>query len=52
MTDASLATVAITQRRFVADSPKLQLFIERYRAAGTVEPRFVVHASAAAPDAQ
>lgn len=45
MTDASLATVAVAQRRFVADSPKLQQFIECYRARGAVTPRFVVHAS-------
>lgn len=43
--DASLATVEVAQRRFVADSPKLQLFVERYRAEGAVAPRFVVHAS-------
>ncbi len=41
MTDASLATVAVAQRRFVADSPRLQQFIERYRAAGPPAPRFV-----------
>lgn len=42
-TDASLATVAICQRRFVDDSPKLQQFIARYREQGTTTPRFVVH---------
>jgi len=48
MTDASLATVAVAQHRFVAESPKLQLFIDRYRAAGAVKPRFVVRSVAAA----
>ena len=42
-TDASLATVRIAQARFVADSPKLQAFIARYREEGTTTPRFVVH---------
>ena len=46
--DASLATVAVAQRRFVADSPKLQEFVARYRAAGAVAPHFVVHPRAAA----
>jgi nucleoside-diphosphate-sugar epimerase len=46
LTDASLATVAIAQRRFVEDSPKLQLFIDRYRALGAPAPRFVAHPSA------
>lgn len=45
MTDATLATVAVAQRRFVADSPKLRLFVERYRAEGAAAPRFVVHGS-------
>jgi len=48
MTDASLETVAIAQARFVADSPKLRLFTERYRAEGVPEPRFIVHESGAA----
>jgi nucleoside-diphosphate-sugar epimerase len=43
MTDASLATIAVAQRRFVADSPRLQRFIRRYRAEGTAAPRFVEH---------
>lgn len=47
-TDASLATVAVAQRRFVADSPKLQEFVARYRAAGAVAPQFIVHPRAAA----
>ena len=42
-TDASLATVRVAQTRFVADSPKLQAFIARYREQGTTTPRFVVH---------
>lgn len=46
--DASLATVTIAQSRFVADSPKLQEFVARYRAAGASQPRFVVHPRAAA----
>lgn len=46
--DASLATVTTAQSRFVADSPKLQEFVARYRAAGATEPRFVVHPRAAA----
>jgi hypothetical protein len=41
MTDASLATISVAQRRFVADSPRLQRFIQRYRAEGTAAPRFV-----------
>jgi nucleoside-diphosphate-sugar epimerase len=48
MTDASLATVAIAQSRFVADSLKLQRFIERYRAEGAAAPRFVVRPSVSA----
>jgi nucleoside-diphosphate-sugar epimerase len=51
MTDASLATVAIAQRRFVADSPKLQAFVERYRAAGSPAPRFVAHPSSSRSEA-
>jgi len=43
LTDASLATVRIAQERFVADSPKLQAFIARYREQGATTPRFVVH---------
>lgn len=41
MTDASLETIAVAQRRFVADSPRLQRFIQRYEAAGVPTPRFV-----------
>jgi nucleoside-diphosphate-sugar epimerase len=41
MTDASLATISVAQRRFVADSPRLQRFIQRYRAEGAAAPRFV-----------
>jgi len=48
MTDASLATVMIAQSRFVADSPKLQLFVTSYRAAGAVAPQFIVHEAASA----
>jgi nucleoside-diphosphate-sugar epimerase len=48
ITDATLTTVEIAQHRFVADSPKLRLFTERYRAEGVPAPRFIVHESAAA----
>jgi nucleoside-diphosphate-sugar epimerase len=41
MTDASLATIDGAQRRYVADSSRLQRFIQRYRAAGALAPRFV-----------
>jgi nucleoside-diphosphate-sugar epimerase len=42
-TDASIETVKTAQARFVADSPKLQQFVERYREQGSRKPRFVVH---------
>jgi nucleoside-diphosphate-sugar epimerase len=48
MTDASLATIALAQRRFVADSPRLQRFIQRYRAEGAAAPQFVEHGGEAA----
>ena len=41
MTDASLATINVAQRRFVADSPRLQRFVQRYRTQGAAAPRFV-----------
>ena len=41
MTDANLATINVAQRRFVADSPRLQRFIQRYRSEGAAAPRFV-----------
>jgi hypothetical protein len=41
MTDASLATIEVAQHRYVADSPRLQRFVQRYRAAGEGAPRFV-----------
>jgi nucleoside-diphosphate-sugar epimerase len=44
--DVSLESMRLVQTRFVADSPKVQSFIERYRAAGTEKPRFILHASA------
>jgi hypothetical protein len=36
-----VATINAAPRRFVADSPGLQRFIERYRTQGAAAPRFV-----------
>ena len=41
MTDATLATIAVAQRRFVDDTPRLQRFVRRYRAEGAAAPRLV-----------
>src|SRR5262249_26041071 len=41
MNDATLATIRVAQRRFVADSPRVQRFIVRCRAAGASTPQFV-----------
>jgi nucleoside-diphosphate-sugar epimerase len=41
--DVSLESMRLVQSRFVADSSKVQSFIERYREAGAERPRFVVH---------
>jgi nucleoside-diphosphate-sugar epimerase len=48
MTDASLATINVAQRRFVADSPRLQRFTQRYRTKGAAAPRFVDRTSESA----
>ena len=45
-TDASLDTVRVAQSRFVADSPKLQAFVARYREQGATVPSFIVHEGA------
>src|SRR5262249_26637853 len=41
MNDASLARIGVAQRRFVADSPRVQRFIARCRAEGAATPEFV-----------
>jgi nucleoside-diphosphate-sugar epimerase len=41
--DATLATLEVAQRRFVADHPEVQRFIDAYRARGSARPRFVEH---------
>lgn len=41
--DVSLESMRLVQTRFVADSPKVQDFVARYRAAGAERPRFVLH---------
>src|SRR5262249_11761721 len=47
MTDASLATIEIPPRRFVADTPRTPRLIERCRAQGATVRRFVDRCGAA-----
>jgi len=41
--DASLASLAISERRFIADSPRVTKFIHEYRERGSSKTRIVDH---------